>query len=99
MHFVTEFKSSAHAKSNPWSSSQKSPSEVVSFKLLPDSRTLAFVMRGGDIATASLDEEPLLAEVVGSVEAGILAASWSPDDSLVTLVTGKLEHALHEPTH
>lgn len=32
-----------------------------------------------------LDLQP---EVVGSVESGILAAAWSPDDSLVALATG-----------
>ncbi|KAK7691913.1 hypothetical protein QCA50_005318 [Cerrena zonata] len=85
--FVTEFRSAAF-KSNPWSSSQNGPAELVSFKLLPDSRTLAFIMRGGDIATTSLEEGPIAVEVVGSVEAGITAASWSPDDSLITLATG-----------
>ena len=28
-------------------------------------------------------------EVVGSFESGILAASWSPDDSVLVLVTGE----------
>lgn len=62
-------------------------------------------MRGGEIVTASLDDEHVSVsirderfssvvyycvqpDVVGNVDAGILAASWSPDDSLVVLATG-----------
>lgn len=52
-------------------------------------------MRGGDIATASLDDGPIAIEVVGSVEAGIAAVSWSPDDSLVAIATGKYEPGSH----
>jgi IKI3 family len=32
---------------------------------------------------------PHKVEVEGTVEPGILSASWSPDDSLLALVTGK----------
>jgi hypothetical protein len=32
--------------------------------------------------------------VEGTVEPGILAASWSPDDSLLALVTGKSNQRL-----
>jgi hypothetical protein len=39
------------------------------------------------------DENPLLqVEVVGSVEEGITAAAWSPDDSILVLVTGAFSH-------
>ncbi|CAL1711610.1 unnamed protein product [Somion occarium] len=86
-HLVTIFTSSAYLKSNPWSSPHEGPAELVSFKILPDTRTLAFIMRGGDIATASLSEGLIEVDIVGSIEAGIAAASWSPDDSLVVLAT------------
>lgn len=73
-------------------------------KLLPDSRTVVLITRTGDLLTVSLeDTDPQVCnvwaglnfslifsqfEVVGSVEAGINAASWSPDDSLLVLATG-----------
>ncbi|KAI0076404.1 IkappaB kinase complex IKAP component [Panus rudis PR-1116 ss-1] len=85
---VITFNSPSYLVSNPWSSSGESPHELVSFKFLPDSRTLALIMRQGDIATASLEDEIVAVDVVGSVEAGIMSASWSPDDSLLVLATG-----------
>jgi elongator complex protein 1 len=53
---------------------------------------LCIVCAGGDIAVLALnddriDEEPVLPEIVGSVEQGILAARWSPDEELLILVT------------
>ena len=30
------------------------------------------------------------ADVVGSVEGGIMGAAWSPDDTLLVLVTGRV---------
>ncbi|KAI0686278.1 Elongator complex protein 1 [Cytidiella melzeri] len=85
---MTSARFEAYLASNPWSSPYGKPPELVSFKLLLDTRTLVFVMRGGEIAVAPLDEEPLAVEVVGNIDAGILAASWSPDDSLLVLATG-----------
>ena len=39
-------------------------------------------------------------EIVGSVESGIKAAAWSPDDEQLVLVTGKLHFkALLQLTH
>ena len=62
MSIVTTARFQSYLATNPWSPSTK-PSEVVSFKLLPDSRTLVLVMRGGDIATASLEDElPIVRE-------------------------------------
>ncbi|GJE98183.1 IkappaB kinase complex IKAP component [Phanerochaete sordida] len=87
MILVTTSRFQSHLASNPWSASTK-PSEVVSFKLLPDTRTLVLITRGGDIATASLDDEMPMLDSVGNVDAGILAASWSPDDSQLVLATG-----------
>lgn len=101
---MTQSRFGPYIASNPWASPYGKPPELVSFKLLLDTRTLVFVMRGGEIATAPLDEETVTVrilrvplanahsiakvDVVGNIDAGILAASWSPDDSLLVLVTG-----------
>ncbi|RDB24885.1 Elongator complex protein 1 [Hypsizygus marmoreus] len=54
--------------------------QVVSFHVLPEARKLSAIMRTGDIT---------MNEVEGTVEPGILAASWSPDDQLLVLVTAE----------
>ncbi|ESK87867.1 pol ii transcription elongation factor [Moniliophthora roreri MCA 2997] len=69
-------------------SGSRSASQVVSLRVIPDSRKLVAVMRGGDITTMPLDEEAAMAQVEGSVDQGFLAASWSPDESLLALITG-----------
>ncbi|KAJ7099343.1 pol II transcription elongation factor [Mycena belliarum] len=69
-----------------------SANQVVSFRFLADSRRLAVLMRGGDITMIAIDDEDPVPEVEGTIEHGILAASWSPDDSLLAIVTG--EHKL-----
>ncbi|KAJ7252430.1 IKI3 family-domain-containing protein [Mycena haematopus] len=63
--------------------------QVVDFRFLPDSRRLVALMRGGDITTISVDGEDPVPEVEGTIESGIRAAAWSPDDSLLTIVTGE----------
>ncbi|KAF7350896.1 polymerase II transcription elongation factor [Mycena sanguinolenta] len=70
-------------------SASRSANEVVSFRFLPDSRRLAALMRGGDITMISVDGEDPVPEVEGTIESGILAAAWSPDDSLLAIVTGE----------
>jgi elongator complex protein 1 len=51
--------------------------------------TACIVLAGGDIAVVR--EEPLLGEdrieIVGSVDAGITAARWSPDEELLAMTT------------
>ncbi|KZT05444.1 IkappaB kinase complex IKAP component [Laetiporus sulphureus 93-53] len=78
--------------SNPWSGTPTqatdSAPEVTSLRLLPDSRTLVLITHTGDIATLQVDDVEPQFDVVGSVDAGILAAEWGPDDSLLVLVTG-----------
>ncbi|OWZ30446.1 elongator complex protein 1, partial [Cryptococcus neoformans AD2-60a] len=54
---------------------------------LPDERSLVIILAGGDIATLALDNPHV--EVVGSVDSGIKAAAWSPDDEQIILVTGE----------
>ncbi|KAI0785729.1 IkappaB kinase complex IKAP component [Abortiporus biennis] len=93
---LATFTSPAYSTSNPWSVTTR-PAEIVFFRLLPDSRNLVFIMRGGEIATANLEDETLAVEVVGSFESGILAASWSPDDTVLVLATGDAKLILMTP--
>ncbi|PBK88520.1 pol II transcription elongation factor [Armillaria gallica] len=63
--------------------------QVISLRVLLDSQQLVAVLRSGDIATVPIDDEVSQADdVVGTVDGGIFAASWSPDDSSLVLVTG-----------
>lgn len=71
----------------------------------PDDRSLVVILAGGDIATVQMDQANGEAvsclvfdafsslrqvEIVGSVDTGIKAAAWSPDDEQLVLVTGEL---------
>ncbi|KAF9463531.1 pol II transcription elongation factor [Collybia nuda] len=71
--------------------------QVVSLRVLPDTRRLSVIMRGGDITMVAIDEEPTV-DVEGTVEPGILAASWSPDDSLLVVITGEAKLILMTST-
>ncbi|KAF9494179.1 Elongator complex protein 1 [Pleurotus eryngii] len=62
------------------------PTEITSFRFLPDSRKLILILSGGDMHSYSVETDE--AEVEGSIEAGILSADWSPDDELLSLITG-----------
>ncbi|KZV69787.1 IkappaB kinase complex, IKAP component [Peniophora sp. CONT] len=73
-------------------------SQVVSLHALPDVRTLVLVARGGDIATLSLDDVDEPIQVVGTLDGGVLCASWSPDDSSLALITGEDKLLLLSPT-
>ena len=63
--------------------------EVVSLHYFSDSLTACLVLAGGDLIVVR--EEPGTGEekiqIVGSVDAGICAASWSPDEELLAVVT------------
>ncbi|EIW80500.1 pol II transcription elongation factor [Coniophora puteana RWD-64-598 SS2] len=64
---------------------------LVSLQYLAESSQLVLITRGGDIAVFNVDDEGCFSggvDVQGSIEAGILAAEWSPNDSLLALVTG-----------
>ncbi|KAJ3881879.1 IkappaB kinase complex IKAP component [Lentinula edodes] len=65
-----------------------SGTQLISLRVIQDNRSLVAIMRNGDIITTSLDDEIPLMEVQGSVDDGFLAAAWSPDDSLLALITG-----------
>ncbi|KAF5365923.1 hypothetical protein D9758_006686 [Tetrapyrgos nigripes] len=66
--------------------------QVISLRFIPDCQGLVVVTRGGDITMISSESEEPTTEVQGTVDDGILAASWGPDDTLLVLVTavGKL---------
>lgn len=63
--------------------------QVLSLQYFPDTLTACLVLAGGDIVIVR--EEPLpgedLIEIVGSVDAGIRAAAWSPDEELLAITT------------
>ncbi|KAJ3809935.1 IkappaB kinase complex IKAP component [Lentinula aff. lateritia] len=65
-----------------------SGTQLISLRVIQENRSLVAIMRKGDIITTSLDDEIPLMEVQGSVDDGFLAAAWSPDDSLLALITG-----------
>jgi elongator complex protein 1 len=62
---------------------------IVSLHHSSDTATSCLVLAGGDIVLVR--EQPLqyeeLVEIVGSVDAGIAAAAWSPDEELLTIIT------------
>lgn len=62
---------------------------VLSLHYFGDSLTACLVLAGGDIVVVR--EEPLPGEdrieIVGSVDAGITAAKWSPDEELLAITT------------
>ncbi|KAM3588825.1 putative elongator complex protein 1 [Umbelopsis sp. WA50703] len=63
---------------------------IIDFVFLPDAQAACLCTSGGDIALvhgdSNMNQDPL--EVVGSVDSGILAVQWSPDQEVVVLITG-----------
>ncbi|KAJ9642548.1 putative elongator complex protein 1 [Coniosporium tulheliwenetii] len=63
--------------------------QILSLRYFPDTSTSCLVLAGGDIVIVreeSLPGEDLI-EIVGSVDAGITAAAWSPDEELLAIST------------
>ncbi|QDS76491.1 hypothetical protein FKW77_005248 [Venturia effusa] len=63
--------------------------KILNLHYFSDTSIACLILEGGDIVIvreAPLPEEDLL-EIVGSVDAGIEAAAWSPDEELLTIVT------------
>lgn len=62
---------------------------ILSLHHFPDTSTSCLILAGGDIVLVrenpSSNEE--LVEIVGSVDAGISAAAWSPDEELLAITT------------
>ena len=63
--------------------------QILDLKYFSDSLTTCLVLAGGDIVIVR--EEPQLGEekieIVGSVDAGISATAWSPDEELLAITT------------
>ncbi|TPX49791.1 hypothetical protein SeMB42_g00599 [Synchytrium endobioticum] len=65
---------------------------IVCLQYLPESQSLFVALASGDIGLILTKDDKLLPdhhEVVGTVDSGILCASWSPDGDLLAIVTGK----------
>ena len=62
---------------------------IIDVHFLSDTRIACLVFVGGDIVIVredpALDEEKV--EIVGSVDAGLVAAAWSPDKELLALIS------------
>ncbi|KAG9083537.1 hypothetical protein FS749_005957 [Ceratobasidium sp. UAMH 11750] len=67
--------------------------QLVSFAFLAESRQLVIILAGGDIAVLAVDKVTNSSEfeIIGSVEPGIKAAAWNPDESQIVLVNGNDE--------
>lgn len=57
-----------------------------------DTQTACLVLAGGDIVIVKEEDFPspdgVHIEIVGSIDAGIIAARWSPDEELIVISTG-----------
>ncbi|KAI5457316.1 IKI3 family-domain-containing protein [Mariannaea sp. PMI_226] len=63
---------------------------VLSLQYLSGSSTTCLVLEGGDIVTVQEDDfsgDAARIEIVGSIDDGIAAARWSPDEELLIIVT------------
>ena len=64
---------------------------IVSLHYFGDLATVCVIMAGGDIVMVREEtaesHEPVHIEIVGSVDPGIAAARWSPDEEVLALVT------------
>ncbi|EMR10308.1 hypothetical protein PNEG_01567 [Pneumocystis murina B123] len=76
-------------KETLWDLSSFLDLEIVDFQFLSETQTSCIIIKNGDIVlirnNTSLDEEK--AEIVGSVEGGIVAAKWAPDETVLSICT------------
>ncbi|CAK7567731.1 MAG: Putative elongator complex protein 1 [Sporothrix epigloea] len=78
-----------------WDVSDSSPGQLVdqvaSLHYFSDLATVCAIMTGGDIVVvheaSSESYDPAHIEIVGSVDSGIAAARWSPDEEVLAMVT------------
>lgn len=66
--------------------------KILSFSHFVDSSVLVFVFENGDIITATYDSinpdcDTTAIEIVGLIDCGLLAASWSPDEETLSILT------------
>lgn len=62
---------------------------ILSLQYFADNLTACLVLEGGDIVVVREDPQPGedKIEIVGSVDVGITAAAWSPDEELLAITT------------
>ncbi|KAH7311658.1 elongator complex protein [Stachybotrys elegans] len=81
---------SSHHVVAAWEAPSPSPDlpvdEIVCLHHLSGIATTCIVFRGGDIYTVQHDDGALI-QIVGTIDAGIAAARWSPDEELLVVVT------------
>jgi elongator complex protein 1 len=76
-----------------WDAPSPSPDlsndEILSLQYFSDTATSSLILAGGDLVVVR--EEPRdgeeKIEIVGSIDAGIAAAAWAPDEELLAIVT------------
>ena len=63
--------------------------EIVLLQHFSDNVTSCLVLAGGDVVVVREDPQPGQdkIEIVGSVDVGIIAAAWAPDEELLAIVT------------
>ncbi|KAK3050381.1 putative elongator complex protein 1 [Extremus antarcticus] len=63
---------------------------IVDLHCFPDRKAITLILEGGDIVVVREEAQPGedLIEIVGSIDAGIRAASWSPDEELLAVCSG-----------
>ncbi|OAA69460.1 iki3 [Cordyceps fumosorosea ARSEF 2679] len=64
--------------------------KILNIQYLSGTATICLVLEGGDIITVKEDQlggEDAHIEIVGSIDDGISAARWSPDEELLVVVT------------
>ena len=63
--------------------------EILLLQYFADTATACLVLAGGDVVVVREDPSPgqERIEIVGSVDAGIIAAAWAPDEELLAIVT------------
>lgn len=69
------------------------PSHLVSAQYLAETDSLVLCFDAGEIVSVALEPDAPnagQAEVVGEIEERICAATWSPDEELLVLITGGL---------
>ena len=76
-----------------WDAPSPNPSlefdKILNLHCFADTKTIVLILAGGDIILVREEPEPGqdLIEIVGSVDAGIAAAQWSPDEELLAIAT------------
>ena len=64
--------------------------QILELHCFSDTKSICLILAGGDIVVAREEPQPgeELIEIMGSVDAGVRAAAWSPDEEILILSTG-----------